>query len=109
MVRGRLALEKDERAAWGTYQGTASEPYHVAIGRNRQAYHCSCPSPRVPCKHARDLLGRLTVEPATFKETEPPQWVADWIIQRRARAERSTPADPERAEADQRKRADRRT
>jgi hypothetical protein len=81
----------------------------VAIDRNRQAYRCSCPSPRVPCKHARDLLGRLTVEPATFKETEPPRWVADWITQRRARAERSTSAEPERAEADQRKRADRRT
>jgi hypothetical protein len=55
------------------------------------------------------LLGRVTVEPAQFQEAEPPQWVADWITQQRARAERTAPADRERADADQRKRAERRT
>src|SRR5687768_10629876 len=41
----------DERAVWGTCRG-----YQTAVELAGPAFSCSCPSRKVPCKHALGLL-----------------------------------------------------
>src|SRR5215207_5730338 len=95
-----------ERAVWGECRGSAAEPYTCAIDLDGPAFRCSCPSQKNPCKHALGLFLRYV---GGLPDGEPPPWVGEWIAQRRARSLRpSAPADPERAAADQRRRAERR-
>ena len=46
----------DHAAVWGYYIATSAEPYEVAIDLTAPAFRCSCPSRKVPCKHALGLL-----------------------------------------------------
>jgi hypothetical protein len=104
----RSAFRRDN-AVWGEYQGSAAAPYTCAVDLEGPAFRCSCPSRRVPCKHALDLFTRASADPMAFPEAEQPDWVSRWIGQRQARSQKSAaPADPERAAADQRRRAERR-
>lgn len=48
----------DDRALWASYVARGAEPYEVAVDHVGAAYRCSCPSRRVPCKHALALLLR---------------------------------------------------
>jgi hypothetical protein len=48
---------------------------------------CSCPSRKFPCKHALGLLVLAAGDPAALPEAEPPEWVAEWLQRRVARAE----------------------
>ena len=47
---------RDERAVWGLCKGSGQAPYQVAVDPTGPAYKCSCPSRKVPCKHALALL-----------------------------------------------------
>lgn len=83
----------NEDAAWGEAKGSGKLPYQTAVDLKNLAYKCSCPSRKLPCKHALGLLLRHAnngVSPA-----EPPGWVQEWLEKR---AERST-KQAERAEA----------
>lgn len=97
---------------WGRCQGSGATPYQVAVELADPAFRCSCPSRRFPCKHALGLLLRWSSGAVT--DTEPPQWVADWQVDRAAKAERAAaraqagPADPVEAAAAARKRVERR-
>lgn len=58
----------DDAAVWGRYIATSAEPYEVAVDLGGPAFRCSCPSRKVPCKHALGLLlmhAELRVAPAT--------------------------------------------
>ena len=72
---------------WGRSRGSASAPYQcIAELGAEPAFHCSCPSRKVPCKHVLALLLRWAagkVEPA-----EPPGWVHDWSLRQAARTAR---------------------
>jgi SWIM zinc finger len=46
----------DDAAVWGHYIATSAEPYDVAVDLTGPAFRCSCPSRKVPCKHALGLL-----------------------------------------------------
>ncbi|MEI7617685.1 MAG: SWIM zinc finger family protein [Actinomycetota bacterium] len=50
----------DDQAVWGNYIAAAAEPYAVAIDLSDDiagpAYRCTCPSRKLPCKHALGLL-----------------------------------------------------
>ena len=46
----------DAVGVWGRYRGTSAEPYDVVVDRTGPAWRCSCPSRKLPCKHAIGLL-----------------------------------------------------
>ncbi|MFK7920006.1 MAG: SWIM zinc finger domain-containing protein [Ilumatobacter sp.] len=46
----------DDRALWGSCQGSGAEPYDTAIDHVGVGFRCTCPSRKTPCKHAIALL-----------------------------------------------------
>jgi hypothetical protein len=83
----------DERAVWGTCRG-----YAVAVDLTGPAYSCSCPSRKVPCKHALGLLMLWASSPEAVPEGPAPAAVTEWLDKRRrapAPAAEKKPVDPE--------------
>ncbi|HEX4703865.1 MAG TPA: SWIM zinc finger family protein, partial [Pseudonocardiaceae bacterium] len=97
-------------AVWGHCQGSAAAPYQVRIDLTGPAFQCSCPSRRLPCKHAVGLLLRWSA--GAIAEAPVPEWVGEWLAERAAKAERAAArtgaADPVEAERAARKRQERR-
>lgn len=93
----------DEAAVWGEAIGSGQNPYQTAIDLKNLAYKCSCPSRKLPCKHAVGLLMRHAK--GEVRGGSPPGWVQEWLDKRAERsvrrAERATSApaspDPEAA------------
>ncbi|MEV5612859.1 SWIM zinc finger family protein [Streptomyces sp. NPDC052225] len=99
----------DEGAVWGQCRGSGSKPYQTIVDISGPAYTCSCPSRKFPCKHALGLLLLWSANEAHTPTQAPPDWAAEWLNARRARAKPAPdapppPADPEAA----RRRAERR-
>jgi hypothetical protein len=91
---------RSDVAAWGLCQGSGSTPYKVAVDIAGPAYKCSCPSRKIPCKHALGLL--FLVADGGTPAANPPDWVQAWLDSRASRAaaaatraERTTEVDPE--------------
>ena len=91
---------RNDVAAWGLCQGSGSNPYHVAVDTAGPAYTCSCPSRKIPCKHALGLL--FLVADGGAPAARPPEWVQAWLDSRASRAvaaatraERTAEVDPE--------------
>ncbi|HEU5202676.1 MAG TPA: DUF5691 domain-containing protein [Candidatus Limnocylindrales bacterium] len=91
---------RNEGAAWGLCQGSGSNPYQVVVDLAGPAYKCSCPSRKIPCKHALGLL--FLIADSGAPTAGPPDWVQTWLDSRASRAEaaatraeRATEADPE--------------
>jgi hypothetical protein len=80
---------------FGRCQGSTAEPYQVSVDVGEPAFRCTCPSRKLPCKHALALL-LLWVEhgDAVAADAETPPFAADWAAQRAARG-----AGPARAGA----------
>ena len=96
---------RSETAAWGLCQGSGSSPYQVAVDLAGPAYRCSCPSRKIPCKHALGLLFVLAgggVQAGTL-----PEWVATWLDSRATRAASAATRTDRAAEADPAARAKR--
>lgn len=81
-----VTLGADGRTLWGEAQGSGSKPYQVAVDTAEPAWRCSCPSRKLPCKHALGLFLLHASQPAALAPAEPPAWVAEWIVSRDARA-----------------------
>ncbi len=79
----------DERSLWGECQGSGAKPYQVIVDAAEPAFRCTCPSRKFPCKHALGLLF-LSAAAGAVPETVPPDWVAEWLAGRDARAEKKT-------------------
>lgn len=100
-ARSWLATGSAEPATlWGECQGSAAAPYRTAVDLSgRPGYKCSCPSRKLPCKHALGLL--MLWSAAGLPAGSPPEWVRTWLTARAARAQGdgkpSEPADPEAA------------
>src|SRR4051812_15248283 len=77
-------LGRDERAVWGLCRGSGSLPYQVQVELAGPASTCSCPSRKLPCKHALALLLLIDGVPAG----SPPDWVVEWLDSRAAAAPR---------------------
>jgi SWIM zinc finger len=94
-------LGHDEGAVWGECKGSGATPYRCQATLADGAVRCSCPSRKVPCKHALGLL--LLLAAGEIPAASVPDWVADWLTARVARAAKaastgdagSGPADPE--------------
>ena len=76
----------DEGAVWGQFIATTAEPYNVAIDlsaeQNSPAYRCSCPSRKIPCKHALGLLLLHANELVLAARRLP--FAAEWLRRRGA-------------------------
>ena len=80
------SLGFDESAAWGLCQGSGSKPYQVRVDLSGPVCACSCPSRKIPCKHSLALLLLMAQHASSFTEGERPEWVAEWLAARQARA-----------------------
>ncbi|GAA0369488.1 SWIM zinc finger family protein [Microbispora corallina] len=78
---------------WGECKGSGATPYRACVDLGEPAYRCSCPSRKFPCKHALGLLLLWSAD-GVPQADEPTAWVAEWLDQRRARAEKK-PAPPD--------------
>jgi len=78
-------------AYWGECQGTAL--YQVRVARPDLMAKCSCPSRKFPCKHVLGLLVLAATVPSAFAETEPPEWVMEWLVRRGESAARRAHID----------------
>jgi hypothetical protein len=89
-------------ALWGECRGSSAAPYRAAVDLSGPAYRCSCPSRKVPCKHALALL--LLWSRGDVPAGSPPEWAATWLTTRAHRAARAEdskttePVDPAAAE-----------
>lgn len=77
------SLGHSERAIWGECQGSAL--YRTQVAVLDLATHCSCPSRKVPCKHALALMF-LVLDPKqrvpASADGSEPEWVASWLARR---------------------------
>ncbi len=80
-----LDLGCDERSVWGRCSGSGAEPYETAVDHVDVAWRCSCPSRKLPCKHALALL--VMWVRGVVPEAVPPPAVARWIRARAGRAD----------------------
>ena len=94
------AAGRSDTAAWGLCKGSGSTPYQVAVDIAGPAYKCSCPSRKIPCKHALGLL--FLVADGGAPTADPPDWARTWLDSRATRgaaaatrAERMAEVDPE--------------
>ncbi len=88
-----------ETLVWGKCQGSGRTPYQVSIDLAGPAYRCSCPSRKLPCKHALALLLMWVQGTALVAEAEPADFAGQWAQKRAESTNRpartSAPVDPE--------------
>ncbi|GAB2866604.1 SWIM zinc finger family protein [Actinocorallia aurea] len=70
--------------------------YATAVELAGPAFRCSCPSRKIPCKHALGLLLRWS-EGRVPDARERPEWAAEWAAARRDRAAAASAAPSEAA------------
>ncbi|MFF8446984.1 SWIM zinc finger family protein [Streptomyces leeuwenhoekii] len=83
-------------AVWGLCEGSGGERYRTVADvadASGPAYRCSCPSRKVPCKHALGLLLLWAGGESAVPRGQPPDWAERWIAARRGRAEPERPAE----------------
>jgi hypothetical protein len=76
------------QAIWGECQGSGKDPYRTQIDLSEPAFKCSCPSRKFPCKHGLGLFLLLVEQGSAFQDSEPPEWVTDWLNSRAKREEK---------------------
>lgn len=79
------SLGRNERLLWGECQGSGANPYRVRVDVQDAAHKCSCPSRKLPCKHALALL--VLMVNGMVPATAAPEWVNEWSGSRAKRAE----------------------
>ncbi|UYP17423.1 SWIM zinc finger domain-containing protein [Rhodococcus sp. Z13] len=75
-----LETGRDDTVLWGRCRGRGTEPYRTAVDPAGPAYTCSCPSRKIPCKHALSLLVRWSE--GAVPVAEAPAFVTGWIASR---------------------------
>ena len=76
---------------WGLCAGSGKNPYQVVVDLGGPAYKCSCPSRKFPCKHALGLLLNWA-NGSVPEQSEPADFAAAWLADRRARSQGGSPA-----------------
>ncbi|MFG2722280.1 SWIM zinc finger family protein [Streptomyces sp. NPDC048416] len=101
-------------AVWGLCEGSGGKPYRTVIDTNGPGYQCTCPSRKLPCKHAVGLLLLWVEDERAVPVAAVPEWVERWLDGRGERAGHgeggptdgdSTVVDPEAARRRAEKRA----
>ncbi|MDP4022872.1 SWIM zinc finger family protein [Methylobacterium sp. NEAU 140] len=78
---------------FGEIKGSGASPYRTVADLSGPAATCTCPSRKLPCKHALGLM--LVAAAEALPETAPPDWAAAWAQGREARRE-TRAAEPDR-------------
>jgi uncharacterized Zn finger protein len=78
-------LGHSERFLWSKCQGSGSNPYQVCVDLDDAACKCSCPSRKLPCKHALGLL--MLFAGSSVPTTSMPGFIEEWQSGRAKRAE----------------------
>ena len=73
---------QDVSVLWGELHGSGSDPYRCQVDLNGPAFKCSCPSRKLPCKHALGLFLLYAGQPGIFEVGAPPDWVTLWLMKR---------------------------
>ncbi|MCB1156615.1 MAG: SWIM zinc finger family protein [Leptospiraceae bacterium] len=87
-ARKWVSYAVNEKALWGECQGSGKNPYRTKIDLQNIAFSCSCPSRKFPCKHGLGLFLLYVNQSSTFKTTEEPDWVKEWLDKRQASEEK---------------------
>jgi hypothetical protein len=95
-----------EAAVWGQCRGSGKSPYEVCVDLAGPGFRCTCPSRKVPCKHALGLLLMWSSEGVA--EATEPEWVDAWLKQRATTAARRSSGDGVKDEAAALRRQERR-
>lgn len=74
-----------DEAVWGLCAGSGRNPYQTVIDLTGPAYKCSCPSRKVPCKHALALLLLWSGGPVP-DAAGPADFARTWLENRRGKA-----------------------
>jgi Family of unknown function (DUF5691) len=85
----------NEHALWGECQGSAL--YLVRIALSTFSIRCNCPSRKQPCKHGLGLLLLAVNHSELLTNTEPPEWVTDWLTKQAAAAKRKETLEENKA------------
>lgn len=93
-----ISLGQQPSVIWGECQGSGKNPYQTQIDLSEPAFRCSCPSRKFPCKHGLGLFLLLAEQPGEIVETDPPAWVAEWLVGRSQRAEKQAEKQAKRQE-----------
>ncbi len=101
-----VSLGSNDAACWGECRGSGAEPYKVRLERASYRTACTCPSRKLPCKHALALLLLAANDPQQLPPASPPEWVAEWLQKLAARTTR--PTEPKTDPAARQKEAERR-
>ena len=80
-------LGGSERALWGEIYGSGKSPYQTIVDLRTVAYKCSCPSRKIPCKHALGLL--YCAEGQETSGDVEPDWVVEWLDARDEREKKA--------------------
>jgi hypothetical protein len=77
------ALAEADGLVWGECQGSGATPYRVVVKETDAGYKCTCPSRKLPCKHALALMWMRADQSGAFAPAAVPDWVKDWLSRRR--------------------------
>lgn len=100
-ARKWVSFAGGENALWGECQGSGKLPYQTQIDLSGPTFKCTCPSRKFPCKHGLGLLLMYAESPASFKDSEPPVWVKEWLEGRSKRAQAKAEKTAEPKEVDE--------
>jgi hypothetical protein len=78
---------RSENGLWGLCKGSGAKAYQVRVDFDGPAWKCSCPSFKLPCKHALGLLFLHAAKSGDFSNKEPPGFLTQWLEERRKRAD----------------------
>jgi SWIM zinc finger len=83
------SLSYNQQAIWGECQGSGKTPYQTRIDLTEPAFKCTCPSRKLPCKHALGLFLIFVTEKAAFTESPAPVWVSEWLNARQEKTKKT--------------------
>lgn len=96
-----LGISADGTWLLGRCQGSADYEVSVDIANaSAPTARCSCPSRKLPCKHALGLMLAYVANPSSFAEREPP---ADLLARREKQVQRAQKSDEAKEEKAPRK------
>ncbi len=90
-------LGRSAASLWGECKGSAL--YQVRVDLADLTAKCSCPSRKLPCKHALALLLIAVERPAAVPPGSEPAWVTEWLARRSETAARKEKARERKADA----------
>jgi hypothetical protein len=73
---------ENQHILWGEIRGSGADPYRCQVDLDGPAYTCTCPSRKLPCKHALGLFLLFAGQPGAFEVSTPPDWVTLWVVKR---------------------------